>query len=45
MIVDNTAFNWVLSHVDGGTKPHIGLLQGNPVIAYMIGPEIKSQLL
>ena len=32
-IVDNTDFNWALSRVDGGTKPHIGLRQGNPVIA------------
>ncbi len=35
-IVDNTDFNWALSRVDGGTKPHIGLRQGNPVIAYML---------
>ena len=36
MIVDNTDFDWVLSRVDRGTKPHIGLREGNPIIAYML---------
>ncbi len=36
MIVDNTDFDWALTLIDGGTKPHIGLREGNPVIAYML---------
>jgi hypothetical protein len=36
MIIDNTDFDWTLSSVDGGTKPHVGLRAGDPVIAYML---------
>jgi len=36
MIIDNTDFDWTLSSVDSGTKPHVGLRAGDPIIAYML---------